>query len=59
MKYTATQIKQWDVQSCKYGSRWVPERGLNHKFESWKSRIANAWGVLVGKYDALDWEETK
>ena len=58
MKYTATQIRQWDVDTER-GGKWGPARCINHKFESWGSRIRNAWCVMIGKYDALDWEETK
>ncbi len=53
MKYTAQQIKNWDVQR---GPDCKPARSLNHTVESWRSRIRNAWRVLVGRYDALDWE---
>lgn len=56
MKYTATQIKNWDVSSSTGDGIWRPERGLNHTMESWISRITNAWKVLLGRYDALDWE---
>lgn len=55
MKYTARQIKNWDVDTERNG-KCVPARPLNHKYESWKSRIKNAFLVLIGKYDALDWE---
>ncbi len=57
MKYTASQIKQWDVQRRSFDSGWKPARSINHTCESWISRIRNAYGVLIGKYDALDWEE--
>lgn len=55
-KYTATQIKRWDVE-CEVDNKWVPCRCINHKFDSVVDRIMWAWGVLVGKYDALDWDE--
>ena len=58
MKYTARQIKAWDVsRGTNKSNEWYPARSLNHKHESLLSRIKNAWGVLTGKYDALDWQE--
>ena len=54
MKYTARQIKAWDVQVSPH---WHPARPLNYQHESWISRIKHAIGVLFGKYDALDWEK--
>lgn len=57
MKYTAQQIKKWNVGVGMPGGRIIPARSLNYTVESWCSRIRNAWGVLIGKYDALDWED--
>jgi hypothetical protein len=60
MKYTATEIKNWDVSAGRTShgiTVWKPARSLNHTCESWISRIKNAYGVLTGRYDALDWEE--
>jgi hypothetical protein len=58
MKYTARQIKSWDVfRGSNFSNNYYPSRSLNHTLESLRSRIRNAWGVLIGKYDALDWEE--
>lgn len=56
MRYTATQIKHWDVDCGDERGNWKPARSLNHTLESLSSRIKNAWGVLIGKFDALDWE---
>lgn len=39
------------------GASWVPARGENHRFESIRSRLSQAWNVFTGKYDALDWRE--
>ena len=55
MKYTARQIKNWDVDA-EFNGKYIPARSMNHTCESWKSRIKNAFLVLIGKYDALDWE---
>jgi hypothetical protein len=60
MKYTARQIKAWDVlRGSNKSDVYYPARSLNHTVEPLMSRIKNAWGVLTGKYDALDWEELK
>lgn len=53
MKYTTNQIKQWDTLDSNTGKL---VRSLNHKFEPILNRIRNSFGVLIGKYDALDWE---
>ena len=57
MRYTPTQIQQWDVQVGTDDGNWIPARTVNHRFESWINRIKNAIGVLTGRYDVLDWEE--
>lgn len=51
-RYTAQQIKDWDVSR---GPRWIPCRPVTF----WKLtiRIRLAWGVFIGRYDALDWED--
>lgn len=36
---------------------WVPARSENYKFDSLWSRIKGAAMVLIGKYDAVDWED--
>lgn len=53
-KYTAKQIKNWDVQQA---PDWKPARPINYRYESIFFRIRLAFGVLTGKYDALDWED--
>lgn len=56
MRYTAKEVQGWEnsVESC---GNWIPLRPVNHQFDTWKQRLKDAWGVLTGKYDALDWEE--
>ena len=58
-KYTAKEIKDWDTDVQCRDYTWIPCRSENHKFESWETRFKNAWGVLIGKYDALDWQEDR
>lgn len=54
MKYTATQIRQWDVSRGDADGNWRPARPITY----WKfRRFKLAWLVLIGQYDALDWEE--
>lgn len=57
MKYTARQIKTWDTCTKREDDAWVPARP--HQLYSVKYRLAMAWNVLIGKYDALDWEQDK
>ena len=35
--------------------RWLPAR--HEGYPSLRNRIRLAWGVLTGRYDALDWRE--
>ena len=62
MKYTARQIKEWDVERQVKQSvegtlrqcRYIPARPENRL--SLLGRIKLAWGVVTGRYDVLDWE---
>ena len=36
-------------------NKFYPARPENYKFDSIILRIKLAYGVLIGKYDALDW----
>lgn len=56
MKYKASTIKKWGSDALING-RWIPARPINHKYESCIRRVKHAWGVLIGRYDALDWED--
>ena len=53
-RFTAIEIKQWNVSG---GKSWKPTRPLNYKFDGVTRRVKLAFGVLVGRYDALDWEQ--
>lgn len=55
MKYTAQELKNWDASFDAGTSGWLPERSENHRFEGFISRIRNAWGVIKGDYDVVDW----
>lgn len=56
-KYTAKQIQNWDSSAQIKPGVWAPARPLNHTVDGWRRRVVLAWGVLTGKYDALDWQE--
>jgi len=58
MKYTPEQIKRWDTDTESESGRWVPLRSEGHRFDRISDRIRWAYGVLVGRYDALDWSPT-
>lgn len=47
------------TETCveKYG--WIPARALNQSMVPWYRRIGAAWGVLTGRYDALDWRDRR
>lgn len=56
--YTAKVIKQWD---CNIESEdgWIPARPVGHNLFPFMFRFYLAWLVLVGKFDAIDWEDKK
>lgn len=51
-KYTPQQIKDCGVF---HGPRWIPYRP--HTPWRFATRLRLAWGVFIGRYDALDWDE--
>lgn len=55
-RYSALDIKQWDV-STKQKGIWIPARTVGHNMRGWAYRWKLAYLVLIGKYDALDWED--
>lgn len=56
-RYTAREIEKWDTFSQGKDYRWRPDRPINYKVDGFRKRLEYAWKVLIGKYDALDWEE--
>jgi hypothetical protein len=54
MIYKADELKDWNTDANIEGM-WVVARPLNYKHQSLKERIQEAWGVLIGKYDTLEW----
>ena len=53
VKYRAIDIKQWDTEIKHKSGVYIPARP-NFPYNL-KCRLVAAWGVLTGKYDALDW----
>lgn len=56
MVYTAYELKKWSCDTPdKDNVRWIPARPITY----WRmfERIKMAWFVLVGRFDALDWED--
>lgn len=64
MKYTAYSLVNDKNATTTPATRphhktWIPARPINYICDTWADRFKHAWGVLIGKYDTLDWEETK
>lgn len=57
MIYTARQIQERDTDCEKDKGVWIPARPINHACDTWMERCHHAWGVLVGRYDAVDWQD--
>ena len=56
MIYTAKEIKHWEADCSVDGKVWLPARPVTlWSFE----RVKLAWLVLIGKLDALDWQESE
>ena len=45
-------------QHPRLGKIWVPTRPLSweRKYYPFTQRLKDAWGVLTGRYNAIDWE---
>jgi hypothetical protein len=54
--YSAKQLVKWNVQRERNGE-WIPARPIGHNVWKAKYRWMLAWNVLIGKYDALNWQE--
>lgn len=55
-KYMASEIVgiKSSVQTGKRG-QWIPARPINYRSDSWRWRLKQAWRVLTGRYDCVDW----
>jgi len=56
MIYKANDLRRWNVEH-EIGGRWLPARPLQFWMMFPLRRIKAAWRVLIGRYDALDWED--
>ena len=64
MIYDAQAIKEHDAQRSVRVTQgelqyeyWTPARPENYRFDPLTHRLRWAWGVLIGRYDALRWDE--
>ena len=55
MQYTAQELTEWENHQDAGTSGWIPERPDNWKYEGLLNRIRNAWKVITGDYDVVDW----
>lgn len=54
--YSADELRNWAMSKEISGNRWVACRPIVlDDIPSWFMRLALAWGVLTGRYDALFW----
>lgn len=56
VKYSALNINKWDTHTCVNG-KWIPARPVGHNCHGFLHRWKIAYLVLIGRYDAVDWEE--
>lgn len=55
--YTVSQIKKWTAYELQSTGTYLPTRPLPFYGITLRT-IKLAWGVLIGKYDALDWSKS-
>lgn len=55
MKFTAQELTEWEDHQDAGTSGWIPARSEGWKIESLFNRISNAWKVITGDYDVVDW----
>lgn len=55
--YTAKELKNWDVDTQHPKLGWIPARPCGHSLFSILWRWQVAFLVLIGEYDAIDWQE--
>ena len=55
MKFTAQELTEWDGHQDAGTSGWIPARPDGWKIEGLLNRIHNAWKVITGDYDVVDW----
>ena len=55
--YSAREIKNWEVSTSTKTGNYIPARPEPFYGIRLFHNIKIAWYVLIGKYDALNWEE--
>ena len=55
--HTPAQINNWSVSRQTKTGSYIPARSYGHNLWPLKWRWIVAWNVLIGKLDALDWQE--
>lgn len=55
--YTARELKEWSINTEYEYLGWFPARPVGHNVWSWATRWKVAFAVLIGKFDAVDWQE--
>lgn len=56
--YSAVEIREWLIDEEYKPGKWAPARPIPYSFQFpllWRS-IKIAFKVLIGRYDALNWE---
>lgn len=56
MIWTPKDIRNHNAYTMTKDGEWIPARP-SYQIDRWRDRIRWGWGVFIGKYDALDWEE--
>lgn len=56
-KYKARSIQEWDCDASYDGKRWIPARPVSDFTQPFWYRWKLAFLVLIGKCDAVDWED--
>lgn len=57
-RYTIDTLCEWSTHKevrRENMTVWIKCRPDNWKYESFTSKLKQAWGVLTGKYDVIDW----
>lgn len=55
--WTARELKEHAISTEHPSGEWIPARPITSYGLRWWRNLKMAWGVLTGRYDALDWEE--
>ena len=60
MKFTAKQIRNWSEDAGYPDRTWRPARPLSCDLnDGFFMRLRWAWGVIIKRYDVLDWQDSQ